>query len=76
MNVLYGLIELSIRYLINYATKSQVLNDFQRKEIIMHLDHITLRTRDLAGTRAFFLSVFDDLEERERPKAIRRIPGH
>ncbi|RLJ40972.1 hypothetical protein BCF46_3543 [Litoreibacter meonggei] len=42
----------------------------------MHLDHITIRTRDLPGTRAFFLKVFDELEERERPKAIRRIPGH
>ena len=42
----------------------------------MHLDHITLRTRDLAGTRAFFLTLFDDLEERERPEAIQRIPGH
>ncbi|SHE61295.1 hypothetical protein SAMN05444273_10256 [Litoreibacter ascidiaceicola] len=42
----------------------------------MHLDHITLRTRDLAGTRAFFLEVFDELEERDRPKAIHRIPGH
>lgn len=42
----------------------------------MHLDHITLRTRDLPGTRAFFLKVFDELEERERPGAIHRIPGH
>ena len=42
----------------------------------MHLDHITIRTRDLPGTKAFLLSVFDDLEERERPKAIHRIPGH
>lgn len=42
----------------------------------MHLDHITLRTRDLSGTRAFFLKIFDELEERERPKAIARIPGH
>lgn len=42
----------------------------------MHLDHITVRTRDLAGTRAFFLKVFDELEERPRPKAIHRIPGH
>lgn len=42
----------------------------------MHLDHITVRTRDLAGTKEFFLKVFDDLEERERPKAIQRIPGH
>lgn len=42
----------------------------------MHLDHVTVRTRDLQGTRAFFLEVFDELEERERPKAIHRIPGH
>lgn len=42
----------------------------------MYLDHITLRTRDLPGTRAFFLKVFDELEERPRPKAIHRIPGH
>ena len=42
----------------------------------MHLDHITIRTRDLAGTRAFFFQVFDGLEERERPRAIHRIPGH
>lgn len=41
----------------------------------MQLDHITLRTRDLPGTRDFFLTVFD-LEERPRPKAIQRIPGH
>ena len=42
----------------------------------MHLDHITIRTRDLPGTRAFFLKVFDELEEKPRPKAIHRIPGH
>jgi catechol 2,3-dioxygenase-like lactoylglutathione lyase family enzyme len=42
----------------------------------MHLDHITVRTRDLPGTKDFFLKVFDELEERERPKAIHRIPGH
>ncbi|MEH6523556.1 VOC family protein [Sulfitobacter sp.] len=42
----------------------------------MHLDHITIRTRDLPGTKAFLLNVFDDLEERKRPKPIRRIPGH
>ncbi|WP_299410557.1 glyoxalase [uncultured Roseobacter sp.] len=42
----------------------------------MYLDHITIRTRDLPGTRAFFLKVFDELEERPRPKAIHRIPGH
>jgi len=42
----------------------------------MHLDHITIRTRDLVGTKDFFLKVFDQLEERGRPKAIKRIPGH
>ena len=42
----------------------------------MHLDHITIRTSDLAGTRAFFLKIFEDLEERDRPQAIQRIPGH
>ena len=40
----------------------------------MHLDHVTIRTRDIAGTRDFFRTVFD-LEEGDRPKAIRRIPG-
>lgn len=41
----------------------------------MQLDHVTIRTRNLPATRDFFLEVFD-LEERERPKAIQRIPGH
>jgi catechol 2,3-dioxygenase-like lactoylglutathione lyase family enzyme len=41
----------------------------------MHLDHVTIRTRDLKATRSFFLTVFD-LKEGERPLAIRRIPGH
>ena len=41
----------------------------------MHIDHVTLRTTDLAATRAFFLAVFD-LQEGLRPKAIQRIPGH
>src|SRR5258708_19267897 len=41
----------------------------------MHLDHITIRTRDLETTRRFLLRVFN-LEEGERPLAIRRIPGH
>jgi len=41
----------------------------------MNLDHVTIRTRDLQATRSFFLTVFD-LEEGERPLAIRRIPGH
>jgi catechol 2,3-dioxygenase-like lactoylglutathione lyase family enzyme len=41
----------------------------------LHLDHVTIRTRDLEATRQFFLTVFD-LEEGERPRAIRRIAGH
>lgn len=40
----------------------------------MRLDHVTIRTRDIAGTRDFFREVFD-LEEGERPQAIRRFPG-
>ena len=41
----------------------------------MHLDHVTIRTGDIAGTRAFFETVFD-LTVGERPAAIRRIPGY
>jgi lactoylglutathione lyase len=41
----------------------------------MTLDHVTIRTTDLKETRDFFLNVFD-LEEKPRPKAIQRIPGH
>jgi glyoxylase I family protein len=41
----------------------------------MHIDHFTIRTRDLAATKAFLINVFD-LEERARPAAIQRIPGH
>jgi catechol 2,3-dioxygenase-like lactoylglutathione lyase family enzyme len=41
----------------------------------MHLDHVTIRTRDIAGTRDFFRTVFD-LQDGERPQAIKRIPGH
>ncbi|HEP9100199.1 TPA: glyoxalase [Pseudomonas aeruginosa] len=41
----------------------------------MRLDHVTIRTRDIAGTVAFFESVFD-LHNGTRPKAIQRIPGH
>jgi catechol 2,3-dioxygenase-like lactoylglutathione lyase family enzyme len=41
----------------------------------MKLDHVTIRTRDLQAARSFFLRVFD-LEEGERPLAIKRIPGH
>lgn len=42
----------------------------------MHLDHVTIRTRDLAATRDFLVEVLD-LEERPRPKVIQRLmPGH
>lgn len=41
----------------------------------MKLDHITIRTRNLGAMRDFFLQVFD-MEERARPEAIQRIPGH
>lgn len=42
----------------------------------MHLDHVTLRTRDLAGTRNFLIQVLN-LEERPRPLVIQRLlPGH
>jgi len=41
----------------------------------MQLDHVTIRTRNLAGTRDFFIDVFG-LEEKPRPKVIQRIPGH
>ncbi len=40
----------------------------------MQLDHVTIRTADIDGTRAFFETVFD-LTIGERPAAIRRIPG-
>jgi catechol 2,3-dioxygenase-like lactoylglutathione lyase family enzyme len=73
---LYGSTELVFHKLINYPPDMQVIAVFQRKEGIMHLDQITVRTRDLAGTRAFFLRVFEYLEEHDRPTAIHRIPGH
>ncbi|OCP04103.1 glyoxalase [Ensifer sp. LC14] len=41
----------------------------------MQLDHVTIRTGDIDGTRAFFETIFD-LTVGERPSAIRRIPGH
>lgn len=42
----------------------------------MYIDHITIRTQDLATTRDFLVQVLD-LEERPRPKEIqRRIAGH
>ena len=40
----------------------------------MQLDHVTIRTRDIAGAREFFRAVFD-VREGERPLALRRIPG-
>lgn len=41
----------------------------------MHIDHVTLRTRDLRATRDFMIQVFD-LEEGTRPQEIRGIRGH
>jgi glyoxylase I family protein len=41
----------------------------------MHIDHVTIRTRDITTTRDFFVDLFD-LKEGTRPQAIRRIPGH
>lgn len=40
----------------------------------MQLDHVTIRTADIDGTRVFFETVFD-LVIGERPAAIRHIPG-
>ncbi|MEO8535323.1 MAG: hypothetical protein ABI441_16315 [Flavobacterium sp.] len=40
----------------------------------MHLDHVTIRTSDLEGTKSFLIRVFD-LKEKERPKKIQSIPG-
>lgn len=40
----------------------------------MQLDHVTIRTRDIATTQSFFTAVFG-LERGERPLAIQRIPG-
>lgn len=40
----------------------------------MQLDHVTIRTRDIAATHDFFHTVFD-LEAGNRPAAIQRIPG-
>ena len=42
----------------------------------MHIDHFTIRTRHLSATKDFFMKVFDGLEEKPRPDAIQRIPGH
>lgn len=43
----------------------------------MRLDHVTIRTPNIDATRDFFVEVFDDLQERPRPKQIdRRIPGY
>jgi catechol 2,3-dioxygenase-like lactoylglutathione lyase family enzyme len=41
----------------------------------MVIDHVTLRTQDLRGTRDFMMRVFD-LEEGRRPTEISDIPGH
>lgn len=40
----------------------------------MQLDHVTIRTRDIAGTREFFRAVFG-LELGHRPAAVHRTPG-
>lgn len=40
----------------------------------MHLDHVTIRTRDVEEMRTFFKEVFD-LEDGVRPQTIRHIPG-
>ncbi|MDY7395274.1 VOC family protein [Aureibaculum sp. 2210JD6-5] len=41
----------------------------------MKIDHVTIRTGNLAKTKAFFETVFG-LVEKPRPKIIQRIPGH
>jgi glyoxylase I family protein len=41
----------------------------------MHIDHVTIRTKDITTTRDFFVDLFD-LKEGTRPKEIHRIPGH
>lgn len=46
-----------------------------KQTTVVGLDHLTIRTRDLAKARDFFLEVFD-LDEGDRPAAIQRIPGH
>lgn len=40
----------------------------------MFIDHVTLRTRDLCGTRDFMMQVFG-LEEGRRPMEISGFPG-
>jgi glyoxylase I family protein len=40
----------------------------------MHIDHVTIRTRDITTTRDFFVDLFD-LKEGTRPQAIHRILG-
>ena len=41
----------------------------------MHIDHVTIRTRDIATARDFFVDLFD-LREGTRPSSIQRIPGY
>lgn len=41
----------------------------------MHIDHVTIRTRDIATARDFFVDLFD-LREGTRPRSIQRIPGY
>ncbi len=40
----------------------------------MHIDHVTIRTRDIETTRDFFIDLFD-LTEGVRPQSIQHIPG-
>lgn len=42
----------------------------------MHIDHTTIRTRDIDNTKKLFISVFD-LKEGKRPDVIEKsIPGY
>ena len=40
----------------------------------MQLDHVPVRTRDIAAARDFFMRVFD-LKPGDRPQLVQRIPG-
>lgn len=42
---------------------------------LLGLDHVTIRTSDIEGTKNFFIAVFDVMVK-ERPKQIQRIPGY
>ncbi|CAN1538691.1 Glyoxalase/fosfomycin resistance/dioxygenase domain containing protein [Flavobacteriaceae bacterium] len=42
----------------------------------MHIDHTTIRTRDIEAAKSFFIKVFD-LKEGKRPEVIEQsIPGY